>query len=98
VDQVQVPQGSRQPSLQLLPTLCYLQGWIPRGVDQLVDVLPGYQNLIPLKESADKTRIFRTLLKGQALSYFEHNLRRRLDAEESELPDNELIVLVIREL
>jgi hypothetical protein len=27
-----------------------------------------------MKEPADKTRMFRTLLKGQALSYFEHHL------------------------
>jgi hypothetical protein len=26
------------------------------------------ENLIPMKESADKTKMFRTLLKGQALS------------------------------
>ena len=46
------------------------------------------ENLMPLKEPADKTKMFRTLLKGQALSYFEHHLRRRSDAEDSELPDN----------
>ena len=27
------------------------------------------ENLMPLKEPADKTKMFRTLLKGQALSY-----------------------------
>jgi hypothetical protein len=41
--------------------------------------------------------MFRTLLKGQALSYFEHHLRRRLDAEDSEVPDNELIELLLRD-
>jgi hypothetical protein len=56
------------------------------------------ENLIPKKEPADKTRIFRTLLKGQALSYFEHHLMRRLEAEDSELSDNELIELVLRDL
>jgi hypothetical protein len=54
------------------------------------------ENLIPMKEPADKIRIFRTLLKGQALSYFEHHLMRRLEAEDSEVPDNELIELVLR--
>jgi hypothetical protein len=49
------------------------------------------ENLMPMKEPADKTRIFRTLLKGQALYYFEHHLMRRLEAEGSEVPDNELI-------
>jgi hypothetical protein len=56
------------------------------------------ENLMPMKEPADKTRIFRTLLKGQALSYFEHHLMRRLEAEDSDVPDNELIELVLREV
>jgi hypothetical protein len=30
------------------------------------------EKLMPMKEPADKTRMFQTLLKGQALSYFEH--------------------------
>jgi negative regulator of genetic competence, sporulation and motility len=38
------------------------------------------ENLIPMKEHADKTRMFRTLLKGQGLSYFEHHLRERLES------------------
>jgi hypothetical protein len=56
------------------------------------------ENLIPRKEPADKTRMFRTMLKGQGLSYFEHNLIKRLEAEESKIPDNELIELVLRDL
>jgi hypothetical protein len=32
------------------------------------------ENLITMKEPAGKTRMFRTLLKGQALSSFENNL------------------------
>jgi hypothetical protein len=60
---------------------------IPRGLDQVGDGLPS-ENLMPMKEPADKTRIFRTLLKGQALSYFEHHLMRRLEAEDSDVPDN----------
>ena len=39
--------------------------------------------------------MFQTLLKGHALSYFEHHLRRKLDDEDSELPDNDLLELVI---
>jgi hypothetical protein len=54
------------------------------------------KNLIPMKEPADKTRMFWTLLKGQALSYFEHHLMRRLEIEDSDVPDNELIELVLR--
>jgi hypothetical protein len=56
------------------------------------------ENLMPMKEPADKTRMIRTLLKGQALSYFEHHLMRRLEAEDSEVPDNELIELVLRDV
>jgi hypothetical protein len=56
------------------------------------------ENQIPLKGSADKTRMFWNLLKGQALSYFEHNLRRILEAEDSELSDNQLMELVLRKM
>jgi hypothetical protein len=37
-------------------------------------------------------------LKEQALSYFEHHLMGRVEAEDSELPDNDLIELVIRDI
>jgi hypothetical protein len=53
---------------------------------------------MPMKEPAVKTRKFRTLLKGQALSYFEHHLMRRLDEKDSDVPDNELIEIVLRDL
>jgi hypothetical protein len=53
------------------------------------------ENLMPMKEPADKTRMFQSLLKGQALSYFEHHIMRRLEAEDSEVPDNEFIELVL---
>jgi hypothetical protein len=56
------------------------------------------ENLMPMKELADKTRMFRILLKGQALSYFEHHLMRRLEAEDSDVSDNELIELVLRDV
>jgi hypothetical protein len=56
------------------------------------------ENLMPMKEPEDKTRMFRTLLKGQALSYFEHHLMRKSEAEDSEVPDNELIELVLRDV
>jgi hypothetical protein len=84
VDQIGVPHGSKKPTLQILPTVCYLQGCIV--------------NLMPMKEIVGKTRIFQTLLKGQALSYFEHHLRKRFEAQDSEAPDYELIELVLREL
>jgi hypothetical protein len=56
------------------------------------------ENLMPMKEPADKTRMFWNLLKVQALSYFEHHLMRRLEAEDSDVPDNELIELVLRDV
>jgi hypothetical protein len=56
------------------------------------------ENLMPMKEPTDKTRMFQTLLKGQALSHFEHHLMRRLEAEDSDVLDNELIELVLRDV
>jgi hypothetical protein len=53
-----------------------------------VMVFREIENLMPLKKPADKTRMFRNCLKGQALSYFEHHLIRRLEAEDSDIPDN----------
>jgi hypothetical protein len=47
------------------------------------------ENLMPTEEPAHKTRISQTLLKGQALFYFELHLRRRVEEEDSEVPDNE---------
>jgi hypothetical protein len=102
VDQVGVPHGSRQPSLrfQLLPTVCYLQGWMQYPEDWIKWLMAfrEIENLMPMKEPADKTKMFRTLLKGQALSYFEHHLMRRLEAEDSEVLENELIELVLRDV
>jgi hypothetical protein len=54
--------------------------------------------LMPMKEPADKTSMFWTLLKIQALSYFEHYLMSRFEAEDSEIPDNKLIELVLRDV
>jgi hypothetical protein len=56
------------------------------------------ENLMPMEEPSDKVRMFRTFLKGQALSYFEYHLMRRLEAEDSDVPDNELIELVLRDV
>jgi hypothetical protein len=51
-----------------------------------------------MKEPADKTRMFQTWLKGQALSYFEDHLRRWVETEDSEVPENGLIGLVLRDV
>jgi hypothetical protein len=56
------------------------------------------ENLMPMEEHSDKTMMIWTLLKGQALSYFEHHLMRRLEAEDSEVLDNELIELMVRDV
>jgi hypothetical protein len=42
-------------------------------------------SLMNLREPAAKSKIVRTLLKGQALSHFEHHLGKRLEAEDSDL-------------
>jgi hypothetical protein len=42
--------------------------------------------------------MFWIFLRGQALSYFEHHLRKRVEAEDSEVPDNEVIELVLRDV
>jgi hypothetical protein len=51
-----------------------------------------------MKEPADKTRMFRTLSKGQAKPCLILNIMRRLEAEDSDVPDNELIELVLRDI
>jgi hypothetical protein len=56
------------------------------------------ENLMAMKEPADKTRIIWTLLKDQALSYFEHHFMRSLEAEDSDVPDNKPIELVLRDV
>jgi hypothetical protein len=86
--------------LQVIPTVCYLQGWmqLPEDWIKWVIAFREIENLIPMKEPADKTRMFRTLLKGQALSYFERHLVRRLEAEDSDVLDNEFIELVLRDV
>jgi hypothetical protein len=56
------------------------------------------ENLMPMKEPAEKTRMFRILLKNKALSFFEHHLMRKLEAEYSEIPDNESIEPVLRDV
>jgi hypothetical protein len=49
-----------------------------------VMVFREIENLMLLKEPADKTRVIQTLLKGQALSYFEYYLRKSSEEEDSE--------------
>jgi hypothetical protein len=71
---------------------------IPIGVDQVVMAFREIEDLMPMKEPADKTRMFWNLLKGQALSYLEHHLMRRLEAEDSKVPDNKFIELELKDI
>jgi hypothetical protein len=74
---------------------------VPRGVYQVIHLLISFceiENLIHLKEPAGKTRMFCTLLNGQALYYFEHHLRKRFEAEDSEITDKNLIKVFILSL
>jgi hypothetical protein len=75
----------------------FKDGW-PEDWIKWVMAFCEIENLMPMKESADKARMFRTLLNGQASSYFEHQLMRRLEAEGSDVPDNELIELVLSDV
>jgi hypothetical protein len=60
-----------------------------------VVVFHEIENLMPLNKPADKSRMSLTLTKGQAFSYFEHHLKKMVEVEDSDLPDNELIDLVL---
>jgi hypothetical protein len=53
-----------------------------------------------MKEPADswQDQDILDFVEGQALYYFEHHLMKRLEAEDSEVPDNELIELVLRDV
>jgi hypothetical protein len=53
------------------------------------------ENVMSLEEPVDKCRMLHTLLKGQALFYFEHHLRRMMKAEYLDLLDNDFIELVL---
>jgi hypothetical protein len=80
--------ASRQPAI-------FKDGYLEKWLKWLMAFFE-IENLMLMREPADKTKMFRTLLKGQDLSYFEHHLMRRLEAEDSDVPDNELIELVLR--
>jgi hypothetical protein len=83
-----------KPSLRL-PQFSIFKDGCPEDWIKWVMAFRVIENRMPMKEPADKTRMFWTLLKGQALSYFEHHLKRMLEAKESDVPDNEIIELVI---
>jgi hypothetical protein len=70
---------------------------VPEDLIKWVMTFREIDNLIPMKEPADKTRMIQTLLKGQAFSYFKHYLMRSLEVEDSDVPDNELIEAMLRD-
>jgi hypothetical protein len=98
VDQVGVSHASRKPSLrfQVLPTIAIFKDGCLGDWIKWVMAFRWIEKLVPLNKPTDKTRMLWTLLKGQALSYFEHHLRRRVEAEDLELSENELLELVLR--
>jgi hypothetical protein len=71
------------------------------GAEDWIKWLMGYrevENLMEIREPSNKSKMIRTLLKGQALSYFDHHLKKRLDAEDIDLPGNDLLELVMRDV
>jgi hypothetical protein len=60
--------------------------------------LVNIKNLMPLRELTNKSSMFQIFVKIQALSYFEHHLRRMLEAEDSEVPEDLLIELLLIKL
>jgi hypothetical protein len=56
------------------------------------------ESLMTLKEPVYKTRMIKNLLKVPDLSYFDLHLRRRLEGEDIELPDKDLIELLLRDI
>jgi hypothetical protein len=49
--------------------------------------------LMTLKEPADKSKMVKMLLKGQALACFEHHLKKRVNAELSENMQFEFVMI-----
>jgi hypothetical protein len=86
------------PAFKYSQQFYIFKGACPEDWIKWVMAFPEIENLMPMKEHADKNRMFCTLLKGQSLSYFEHHPMRRLEAEDSEIPDNEIIEIVLRDI
>jgi hypothetical protein len=54
--------------------------------------------MMPLKEASERTKMIRTLLKGRVSAQFDYYLNKQVHAEDIELPDHDLLDLVIRDL
>jgi hypothetical protein len=66
-----------------------------RGVDQVVMAFWEIENLMPFGEPAEDISDF---VGGLNLYYFEHHLRKIVEVEDSKVPYNDIIDLVLREL
>jgi hypothetical protein len=69
--------------------------------EEWIKWLMDYRDLevmMPLKETSERTKMIWTLLKGRALAQFDYHLSKQVCAEDIELPDHELLELVIRDL
>jgi hypothetical protein len=109
VDKVDGPDADKSECIKLEflmdpdnPALDFKYSWqfaifkdgCPEDWIKLVMAFREIENLMPMKKPADKTRMFRTLLKGQALSYFGHHLMRTNGPKPSSLPvDNKNIYI-----
>jgi hypothetical protein len=54
--------------------------------------------MMSLKDPSDNSKMLQTLMKGKTLSHFEHHLRKRLESEDVDLPDHDLLEPVIRDV
>jgi len=69
--------------------------------EEWIKWLMAYRDLevmMPLKEVSERTKMLWTLLKGRALAQFDYHLSKQIRAEDIELPDHELLELVIKDL
>jgi hypothetical protein len=63
-----------KPVFKYMQQFAIFQDECPEEWIKVVMAFRKIKKLTPLKELADKTRMFQSLWKGQALSYFEHHL------------------------
>jgi hypothetical protein len=70
----------------------------PRGLDQVGDGLLWDWEPDAHEWTCGQDQDVLDFVEGQALSFFEHHLMRRLETEDSDVPDNELIELVFRDV
>ena len=86
------------------PASCYSKEFLifkDEFPEEWIKWLMGHCNIevmMPLREPGERAKMIRTLLKGQALAQFDYHLGRRLNSEDSETPDHELLEIVTRDL